>query len=381
MPVEGAIQIHLAVADGLFSQVDIRNRRLLSVTASLAGRPAHEVPGLVSRLFSICRTAQGLAALDAFEQTQGIIPTTAQRAARRFLINGETVLEHAGRACLDWTQSLGEPPALAALKSLRGALANLPHFVFPGADGMRFGDGDPSPDVDRLRECLLSVETGLNQIIFGTCPPLDPEKWDVWLASGETVAARLAARLRADGLADFGAVTMPVLPEFDRDWLEAKLTADHDGSFVACPDWNGTQFLTGPLARQRYHPVVAAIVDASGQGLLAQLAARVVELGCLLREMWEYARGLCDDHLACHQATGGMAIVEAARGRLVHRVEQSEGIVTRYQILAPTEWNFHPRGPLVQGLLGRPAGDNPKARVTLLVAALDPCVSCQIEGP
>ncbi len=101
MPVEGAIHIDLAVTDGLFSRVEIRNRRLLTAASALIGRPAGEVPALVARLFSICRMAQGLASTEALEQATGLLVPSAQQTARRFLIAGETVLEHAGRACLD----------------------------------------------------------------------------------------------------------------------------------------------------------------------------------------------------------------------------------------------------------------------------------------
>jgi hypothetical protein len=383
MSVEGAIHIRLAVRNGIFSDVEIRNRRLLTATAPLAGRPAGEVPALVASLFSICRMAQGLASAEALEQALGLVPSAAQQAARRLLIAGETVLEHAGRVCLDWTELLGEPPALGELKLLRGALADLHRLVCPAGDWMRPGGGRLQIDVAALRDCLGGVAAGLDRVVFGRLPPQDEERWAAWLAAGETVAARLAARLSADGLAGYGATTLPLLPPFDRDQLEARLAADASGDFIGRPDWDGAFCYTGPLARLEDHPLVAGIVASHGRGLLAQLTARVVEMGRLLREMQDFGSGLCDDYSSQSKSSGanGLAIVEAARGRLVHRVELNEGKVMRYQILAPTEWNFHPQGPLVQGLLGRPAGADPKARARLVVAALDPCVACHIEGP
>ncbi len=383
MPVEGAIHIDLAVADGVFSRVEIRNRRLLTATAALDGRPAGEVPAVVARLFSICRMAQGLAAAEALEQAMGLVPSPSQRAVRRFLIAGETLLEHAGRACLDWAQLLGETPALAVLKSLRGALAEVHRLVCPAGDWMRPGGGEIRIDRAALQEGLAVTAAGLDRVVFGPMPPRDAAAWAAWQASGETVAARLAARLCADGLADYGATSLPALPVFDPARLAARLAADVDGDFIARPDWDGLRCFTGPLARQGDHPLVAELVARHGRGLLAQLAARVVEMGRLLREMQDFGPHLCDDAESQSTAvsSSGLAIVEAARGRLAHRVELDEGSVKRYQILAPTEWNFHPEGPLVQGLLGRPAGADPQGRARLLVTALDPCVACHIEGP
>jgi coenzyme F420-reducing hydrogenase alpha subunit len=138
--------------------------------------------------------------------------------------------------------------------------------------------------------------------------------------------------------------------------------------------------LTGPLARRWDHPVVRAIVAQHGSGLLAHVVARAVEMAVTLREMQDFARGLCKDNSSQSEpAGGGLAVVEAARGRLVHRVELDAGKVMRYQILAPTEWNFHPNGPLVQGLLGHSAGNDPVGRASLLVTALDPCVAFHVE--
>ena len=81
---------------------------------------------------------------------------------------------------------------------------------------------------------------------------------------------------------------------------------------------------------------------------------------------------------APHPGTG-IAAVETARGTLLHRVDLAEGRVVRYRILAPTEWNFHPDGAFVRGLIGCPAKSETEARgaAGLLAHALDPCVSIE----
>jgi len=60
----------------------------------------------------------------------------------------------------------------------------------------------------------------------------------------------------------------------------------------------------------------------------------------------------------------------------VHRVELEHNGVRRYQILAPTEWNFHPAGAAAQGLMQLPAEDAYVLHrlATLLINAVDPCV-------
>jgi coenzyme F420-reducing hydrogenase alpha subunit len=77
----------------------------------------------------------------------------------------------------------------------------------------------------------------------------------------------------------------------------------------------------------------------------------------------------------------GLAAVETARGLLVHRVTQAGGRIADWRVLAPTEWTFHPEGALPATVTGWDAGD-PAAlvrRVRRLVAAMDPCVTCDIR--
>ena len=105
-------------------------------------------------------------------------------------------------------------------------------------------------------------------------------------------------------------------------------------------------------------------------------AARLVEL----TELLERKAG---ERMASAAIRDGDAIawVETARGMLVHRVALDEESVVRYQIVAPTEWNFHPRGALVVELETLCVGDRTalERRVELLVQSLDPCVAYGIE--
>jgi Ni,Fe-hydrogenase I large subunit len=72
--------------------------------------------------------------------------------------------------------------------------------------------------------------------------------------------------------------------------------------------------------------------------------------------------------------------VEAARGRLVHRVELEQNVVQRYQILAPTEWNFHPAGTAATLLKQLPANNEADLRqqAELVINSVDPCVRYKV---
>lgn len=77
----------------------------------------------------------------------------------------------------------------------------------------------------------------------------------------------------------------------------------------------------------------------------------------------------------------GRSLVETARGLLMHEVELDGERIADYKIVAPTEWNFHPKGALATYLMGQPAGDRGELerRLARIVAALDPCVPWTLE--
>lgn len=59
--------------------------------------------------------------------------------------------------------------------------------------------------------------------------------------------------------------------------------------------------------------------------------------------------GAAAAHLALGVVTG-VAGVKASRGLTFHAVRLCDGRLADYRILAPIEWNFHPRGPLAEAI-------------------------------
>ena len=77
-------------------------------------------------------------------------------------------------------------------------------------------------------------------------------------------------------------------------------------------------------------------------------------------------------------------LVEAARGALGHWMSVEKGVIQRYQIVAPTTWNFSPRdargtpGPLEQALEGLEVGEAGARAPAIqhVVRSFDPCMVC-----
>jgi hypothetical protein len=390
--LEGRLDLTLDCEDGRVAAVAVHNHRQTQAGRMFIGRRPEEVTAMLPLLFSLCGHAQLVAGLEAVEQALGVMSPPEVAAARRLMVAAETVLEQAQGVLRDWPALLGESPDLAAMRGLRAALGSLRGALFPEREWARPGGGRLVPDLPDLGRRLEEARRILEQAVFagpvGYCLS-DLCAWADWVRTGATAAARLLRHVEDHDLDGLGASAVPLLPELDRADLDAHLAAD-DGSFVARPLWQGRPHLTHPLVRRAGHPVVSALLLRHGTGVLPLLAARLADLVECLEELDRWERGhpartgaggggeIVAGKMPALPGTSGLGLVHAARGLLAHRVELAAGKIARYQILAPTEWIFHPDG-VIQGLRGLADDETTEARARLLVAALDPCVGCTIK--
>lgn len=355
---EAKLDIVLRVAEGSVAEVCIHSTRLVQASRLFAGRRPDEVLALLPTVFSLCGTAQAVAGLTAIESAAGLAPSPAQHGARRLMVLAETVAEHGLAMARDWPVLVGAASDMATARQIKTAMAGIRTALYPDGDWRALGGGRLAPDREALSSAISAAENAL--------------------ASLDGIAEKVLAHVSANGLAGLGAAPFQPMPAGGPPDLAARLADDHGGDYIARPDCDGRVFETGPLARRHAHPQLAAMLAQQGATLRARIAARRIDLAESLREMGR----LMQDLTLAPPDTGngnGIGLAEAARGLLAHRVELEDGRVTRYQILAPTEWNFHPAGPLARGLTGIAAGPGLEDRARLLAQALDPCVACTIQ--
>jgi hypothetical protein len=357
MSLEGELTIRLRFDGAHVREVAIDSTRPHVADRLLAGRPVDEAVALVPRLFSICGRAQGIAARLAVEAARGA-DGDASDADRARAIEAEIAQEYLWRALIDWPQAVDREPHAGALAAVRGALAN------GGAASTR-----------AVRDV---VET---QILGG-----DADEWfashvpafEMWIARSPTAAAQLLAAVQRDG-PRHGASDTPLLPPLDAAHVAQLVAAlDADACFERSPRFGGRPAETGAIARMQSAPLVAALAVAYGRSILVRLVARLTELARL-------ASGRASPLPLLGRVTygpgRGLGWVETARGLLVHTVELDGPRVKRYRIVAPTEWNFHPRGAFAAGLAGAYAAGEAelRRRAHWLAQALDPCVAYRVE--
>ena len=287
------------------------------VAEALRGRPGDAAVRLVPLLFALCGKAQGRAAALALAAARG--SETAVHIDPQ--IQREALREHLWRWLLDLPPLLDEAALHAEFVAAARSIAG----------GQR---EDLAPLLDDARIATLCRRLGEVEDLRGPAP-------------------RLLPPLDARGSREL----WPCL----------------DAGFCCMPDWRGAAAETGAIARRQ-----------GGSPTAAAFAARWL---ARLEELRDWSAGSAKvgaggTASAVPVAAGrGRALVETARGLLMHEIVLDGGRIGEYFIVAPTEWNFHPQGPLGGWLLGRDATDREAVQrfAARAVAALDPCVRWELE--
>jgi coenzyme F420-reducing hydrogenase alpha subunit len=357
--------------------------RPLSISSRFSGRKPAEVASLVPLVYSICRAAQSAASEEALEAALAIAPDARKTAVRELRILAETAREHALQVLHAWPQCLRAPqPALApaSIKRLLKIDGELSRCL-----------GRAAPDTAGLFRAIEELTALLGEAVFAELPGewlsrRDPDALSCWAQRSETLAQSVIDDLIQNGMADAGAAEIAPLPQAQPPELLDILLGESAASFVARPEWEGQPREATPLARLLDRPLIDSIKDRHGYGLLARLCACLIELAEAPGRMLSLASSLSEpgESRETPVAAGngkGLGSAEAARGRLVHAVEVADGLVRRYRILAPTEWNFHPEGAAARGL-AQIANSAPAQRewlARLFITAVDPCVGYDLR--
>lgn len=373
------VEIDAARAD---DPVRVASTRPLGLSATFAGRRPGDVVGLVPLVFSVCGMAQGVAAARACERALAMTASASAERARDLLVLAETAREHLLRIAVDWPPFARLAADAAALKRIM-ALDKQLGTALGARDGTLAVGSAASPDLARVAPLAGALAALIADIATGepTDAWLDRDDAVGWSAAADTPAAALLHRLAREPALDAGARPLAALPPLGDGVIAAALLGDDGERLIAAPTWDGPRETT-PLARQHAHALVAGLASGDGYGLGARIAARLVELARVPAQMLALIDGAASAAADAVLPAGvGAAQVEAARGRLIHAVAVDSGLIVRYRILAPTEWNFHPGGAAVASLAAIAAGGHPDTDglARLAVTAFDPCVACNVE--
>lgn len=378
------IAVSAVLAHRRVARVEISARRPLGIGRLAQGKPAEAIVALVPRLFALCAAAQGAAATLALSAARGEPVPPQVLAAQASAVLAERLIELL-RGTI--TSLAGDQwPAFAP--QLRDVITAARRF---DAGGLLEFDS------------IEALEHGLDALGLPASSFDDADAYHTWLRSGSPLARlhsaqALSARGRGESRGEgaspqrrastatpdrpaFAAIAVDPLTAAD-DLAIGRQLLQHGAPFAARPDLAGRVPETGARARLADNP----LIRSAGTGLAGRLLARLIEARETPQRLHALRRGECDcaDVLKATSLGHGIGLgaVECARGRLHHLIALNrDGHIVRYEILAPTEWNFHPQGPLARALIDAPlcACEDDRYRVAALVAAFDPCVGFDVE--
>jgi len=380
----GSIAIELYHRNGQATGARIASSRPDAAARVLQDKTPEQVLVTVPLLFTLCGNAQAYAALLACRSALGMAGDPGLDTGRDMLVQLETLREHAWRILLDWPGFVGLAPDKKALAALLKFDAQFKQYLFRHGEPFKLDSG---LDIDKVQLTRLidELETLIDAAIFnGRMAAFQAISTEAqlrdWLRQSEALPAGLLNYLYGRNWAAIGQNDIACLPELDNETLSRQMQQQDLTIFCRTPHWQGRCVETTVLNRQLSKPLIAELQGRYGNGLVVRLLSCLLEVVGIpprLRQLLTHRK----DDLAIplqSAASGGIALaqVQAARGLLIHRLVLRQGRVYDYRIVAPTEWNFHPEGVVVQSLRQLQA-DNPddlRRQAELLVNAIDPCV-------
>jgi Ni,Fe-hydrogenase I large subunit len=344
-------------------QVQIDSSRPLFAARLFEGKTPEHALAMLPTLFNVCGRAHQAAAAGAFDSLLNaeLADTNRHRTRRRAVLT-ESLREHLLRLYLDWPQLMG-----AALDF--DAIGHINHVC---AAQMQ-----PEPHAQAAAVLRELIEHRALTMPASEFRRIDSGQALLrWARRSEGAPARFINWLSQHDALEPRAMPAPLVA-LDAVSLTHYLDAENWAAFVARPRWEDQCRETGPFARQAEHPMIRDLEARRGGGLMTRYAARLLDVADATHELLD-----CDHERPWGCAHAGLAMVEASRGTLVHRVVlDAHGRISRYRILAPTEWNFHPEGAAVRLLEAIPC--TPETDVSLLarlaVHAVDPCVGFDLR--
>ena len=244
----------------------------------------------------------------------------------------------------------------------------------------------------RLADALALADLGKGPgllMSFGAYHDADGANFRAGLRASDGMISTLPSDLITED------VSHAWMRETSRDPAASRSVPDADKadaySWCKAPRLAGEPVEVGAIARQAVdgEPLITALLASDNSNVRNRVISRLIDTARLALSIEGWIKALRLSEPFCEtsgEMTDGrfVGLVEAARGSLGHWLAVGGGRIERYQIIAPTSWNFSPRdsdgvaGPLEQSLVGTEVGDAGARAVSIqhVVRSFDPCMVC-----
>jgi hypothetical protein len=386
--IEGKIVINIHSEIRGEGRVSVCSQRQVHASQVMVGKTVEQTLSLIPLMFNVCGIAQSRASLLAVQRAINISSDTHHEIARDMLVLVESAREHLYRILLDWPKLFGKSVNPKALPALGQLITDFKNALFESGDAFSL-HSRLQFDAAQLRSLIDNLDDYLNQHIFQmeTADWLkirDIEGLNQWTNNNDGIAASSVHMICEDGWSSQGYSDSSALPPLSTRELIKRFESDQNRHFIEQPDWKGKVYETTSFIRQSHHPLIGLLKREFHNTLITRWVARLVELARIPQQLSVMRDQLIQSESSPLKPVDeqiGLAQVEAARGRLIHHLKISDNHISSYQILAPTEWNFHPQGLICKSLTNTSTRNPLKLDrlARLLINAIDPCVGYELR--
>lgn len=368
----GKLDVQVKWQDGVIQQVNVISSRPQKVTELFCGKKLNDVMELIPMLYSVCGVSQKIAAIRAAESSLGIQVSDQVEHARGLLVFAETARELSLRLFSDW---------LTDVSNIKVKIIKWFTDVSHTYSWALCIDPQQSGQID-LEECAKDLESILSVLAIKTIT--DGKRMSAFLEEG---SAGLTSEVRGlfaseiDLLSGEPHAGIDFTDASTQAAISAALKTDEAYRFCAQPDLNDQCY------ENSLYTLICNDNSLNKKDYCCNLNDLSFRFFVLMNALCSIPKCIRVEPQRSLIKTSqkGTGIVKAARGALLHQLQledqpTSECIVKDYKIVAPTEWNFHPRGTLVKMLEGAKVGkEQLLVLVESLIKLIDPCVKWQLK--
>ncbi len=368
--------------------VSVLADRPVTLSKTFIGKSIEDVLDIIPLIYNVCGIAHSKAGLLATESSLGLSFNPKMEMAREIILLSENLRENLLRVLLDWPIMFGSNINQNSLQLVSKLSATIRDALF--FNGKAFNlNSQLEINREQLETSVSNIRQCIEEHIFG----LSLTEWNrivdfdevlSWSGSSNQIAATSVKYIIDNDWSNACVSDSQKLPNFVHQLLINKLTSTGADKFIYKPDWEGVQYETTSFSKNINNPLIKQLNEKFGNGLLTRWVARLTEIERLVLSIEKLIFELFsnqNNYQFDNNSSNGLAIVDAARGRLVHYLELKGRIVKDYKILAPTEWNFHPKGVVYQSLITllNSVHKNKRQLIEMFISTVDPCVSYNLR--
>ena len=378
MLTDGKISICIDIQNNAIGDVQITSSRPLNIPILFANKPVVYVENIINTIYQLCNTAHRFAFLSLLDKSGVITLSDNEILAYKMLLNLENLKEHCFSMMTKWTLDNSHFPKMALILQNIDAIKKA---LCPSGDALSL-QTKQLQDGTNIQPLIAKLTSTIQDIFCDIDNLTNVKELDKWRINSASIGAQFLEYLMQANYASLGNETSKHLPPLTALQMSALL---EDESIIKTPTYLGQTYENTSFSKLASHPLITKLQNIYGTGIFTRSTARILEVLALLRSLNHNYISLKKQDLSytfsAQKSQTNTTAIDVSRGRLIHKMHFEGEQIMSYQILAPTEWNFHPRGILYDMIKNLSHTDEASLRkqIELLVAAIDPCVGYELE--